>query len=59
LEDQPVPQGAAIRAQETGIVSDGLAEFSYSAIVAHDGGVIVTYTWQRRGIVVAIITDGA
>jgi predicted neuraminidase len=60
LEDQPVPRGSnGIRAEETGIVSDGLAEFSYPAVVAHDGGVIVTYTWQRRGIVFATITDRA
>ncbi|WWD19929.1 hypothetical protein CI109_104401 [Kwoniella shandongensis] len=62
LEDSPVPEGfEKVVALETGIVNDGKGEFSYPTVTptAHDDkvGVWVSYTWQRRGVVVCKITD--
>ncbi len=58
LEDLKPPDGyKGIVAKETGIVSDGTAEFSYPTVVpTAEGdavGVWCSYTWQRKGIVVA------
>jgi len=62
LEDQPVPKDfQRVIALETGIVNDGKSEFSYPTVTPtaedDDIGVWVSYTWQRRGIVVCKIND--
>ncbi|KAK8853495.1 hypothetical protein IAR55_004202 [Kwoniella newhampshirensis] len=64
LEDQPPPDGfERVVALETGIVNDGKSEFSYPTVTPtaldDQGGVWVSYTWQRRGIAVCRITDEA
>lgn len=64
LEDKPAPQGfGGIVALETGIVNtnNGESEFSYPTVAPtsaeDEPGVWVSYTWQRRGIVLAKITE--
>ncbi|WRT69931.1 uncharacterized protein IL334_006922 [Kwoniella shivajii] len=62
LEDQAPPAGfKKVVALETGIVNDGKSEFSYPTVTptALDDvtGVWVSYTWQRRGIVVCKVFD--
>jgi predicted neuraminidase len=63
LEDLKPPEGyAGIVAKETGIVSDGTAEFSYPTVVptaeGDEVGVWCSYTWQRKGIVVTKLLEG-
>ena len=38
---------------DTGVVTSGVAEYSYPTAVVDGADLIVTYTWQRRGIVLA------
>ncbi|KLN36665.1 hypothetical protein FB00_02075 [Cellulosimicrobium funkei] len=52
VAEEGAPSGFA--AGDTGIVTDGRGEYSYpSATLDDDGSVLVGYTWQRRGIVLA------
>jgi len=51
-----LPTGAApgLHAADSGIVTSGIGEYSYpTAIAEADGSLVVSYTWQRRGIVLA------
>jgi hypothetical protein len=62
LEDMKPPEGyTGVVAKETGIVSDGTAEFSYPTVVATQAedtpGVWCSYTWQRRGIAVVRVME--
>ena len=38
---------------DTGVVTSGVAEYSYPTAVVDGTDLVVTYTWQRRGIVLA------
>jgi len=56
------PEGyTGVVAKETGIISDGTAEFSYPTVVAtadeDTAGVWCSYTWQRRGIAVVRVVE--
>lgn len=44
---------------DAGVVTSGVAEYSYPSAVIDGDRLLVTYTWQRRGIVLAelLITD--
>ncbi|NDL61070.1 sialidase family protein [Phytoactinopolyspora mesophila] len=56
LEDAPAPTHQIV-GEPTGVVTDGVAEFSYPAVIPYGGGVAVVYTWQRRGIAFAHLTN--
>ncbi|MFH8572655.1 exo-alpha-sialidase [Streptomyces sp. NPDC017993] len=57
--DPAVPQLLDARARpgfapgDTGVVTSGVAEFSYPTAVLDGSDLLITYTWQRRGIVLA------
>ena len=38
---------------DTGVVTSGVGEYSYPTVVLDGSDLLVTYTWQRRGIVLA------
>lgn len=38
---------------DSGVTTTGANEFSYPTLITHDHSLVVTYTWQRRGIVLA------
>lgn len=38
---------------DAGVVTSGVAEYSYPSVVLDGSDLVVTYTWQRRGIVLA------
>ncbi|QLH19753.1 exo-alpha-sialidase [Streptomyces sp. Rer75] len=59
LEDRPVSRPGAIVPDETGVRTDGHSEFSYPAVVPWADGVAVVYTWQRRGIAFATVSEAA
>ena len=40
---------------DSGVVTTGVNEFSYPSLIATPDGLAVTYTWQRRGIVLAVL----
>jgi predicted neuraminidase len=40
---------------DSGVVTSGANEFSYPSLIAVPDGLAVTYTWQRRGIRLALI----
>ncbi|RYN58942.1 hypothetical protein AA0114_g1914 [Alternaria tenuissima] len=63
LEDAPPPDDfKRVIALETGIVNDGRSEFSHPCLTPteddDEDGVWVSWTWQRRGIMVAKVVDG-
>jgi predicted neuraminidase len=47
--------GESYRPAQSGVVTTGVSEFSYPCLIATPGGLAVTYTWQRRGIVLALL----
>lgn len=48
------PRGvAAFAPADEGVATAGVGEYSYPAAVLHDDALLVTYTWQRRGVVEA------
>lgn len=52
-------EGAASEAYQpadSGVITTGFNEFSYPCLVRTPDGLAVTYTWQRRGIVLALLT---
>jgi predicted neuraminidase len=49
------PPGPAFEPADGGVGTDGAGEYSYPAAVLDDGTLLVTYTWQRRGIVEALV----
>ncbi|PLS31280.1 neuraminidase (sialidase) [Bifidobacterium margollesii] len=54
LHDANAVEGYA--AGDTGIITSGLREFSYPTVIREPSGdLLVSYTWQRRGIVVTRI----
>ena len=40
---------------DSGVATSGANEFSYPSLIATPDGLAVTYTWQRRGIVLAAL----
>jgi predicted neuraminidase len=40
---------------DSGVLTTGVNEFSYPCLTATPEGLAVTYTWQRRGIVLALL----
>ncbi len=50
-EEVGPPSGFA--AGDTGIVTDGRGEYSYPSATTDGATLLVAYTWQRRGIVLA------
>lgn len=51
--------GSRLRPGDGGVLTDGVGEYSYPSAVVDGDLLLVTYTWQRRGIVLATlpITD--
>ena len=47
--------GEFYRPSDAGVVTAGVNEFSYPCLIPTRGGLAVTYTWQRRGIVLALL----
>jgi predicted neuraminidase len=45
--------GTGFAPGDAGVVTSGVAEYSYPAAVVTPDHLFVTYTWQRRGIVLA------
>ncbi|WP_416904843.1 exo-alpha-sialidase [Micromonospora echinospora] len=43
------------RPADSGVLTTGVNEFSYPCLVRTPDGLAVTYTWQRRGIVLALL----
>lgn len=48
---------AGLTPSDTGVRPHGDVEFSYPAVIAQRSGVALTYTWKRRRIVYATISD--
>jgi predicted neuraminidase len=55
LVPSPPPQGPAFEPADGGIGTDGIGEYSYPAAIRTGDTLLVTYTWQRRGIVEALV----
>ncbi|MGI6877408.1 sialidase family protein [Microbacterium sp. gxy059] len=61
VPDEPLlapsaPSGAgSFAGADSGVVTDGSGEYSYPSACLVDGGLLITYTWQRRGIVEALV----
>lgn len=58
VDDHPdrrpaLPQPRSFSPADAGVVTSGVGEYSYPAAVVTDGALVITYTWQRRGIVEA------
>ena len=54
LEERlPDVEDAAYVPADSGVATTGANEFSYPSLIATPEGLAVTYTWQRRGIVLA------
>ena len=49
------PSTAAFAPADSGVRTSGTNEFSYPTVIATPDGLAVTYTWQRRGIRLALI----
>ncbi|GGM15623.1 exo-alpha-sialidase [Micromonospora yangpuensis] len=47
--------GEGYRPADSGVSTTGVNEFSYPCLVAAGDRLAVTYTWQRRGIVLALL----
>ncbi|MDQ4213508.1 sialidase family protein [Microbacterium capsulatum] len=63
IGDGPEPSDgsghAPTTASATGVVTTGVGEYSYPAIILDGERLLISYTWQRRGIVVADIPVAA
>ena len=58
VDDDPgrlpaLPPPRSFAAADGGVETTGVGEYSYPAAVVADGSLVITYTWQRRGIVEA------
>lgn len=53
LVPSPPPDGPGFDPADGGVATTGVGEYSYPAAVLHDDVLLVTYTWQRRGVVEA------
>src|SRR5918998_2195676 len=53
--------GEGYRPADSGVRTTGANEFSYPCLIGTPNGLAVTYTWQRRGIVLALLdpTNGS
>ncbi|MEU4482982.1 sialidase family protein [Micromonospora sp. NPDC023966] len=45
----------AYQPADSGVITTGFNEFSYPCLIRTRDGLAVTYTWQRRGIVLALL----
>ena len=48
-------EGEGYRPADSGVLTTGANEFSYPCLIGTPNGLAVTYTWQRRGIVLALL----
>jgi predicted neuraminidase len=48
-------EGEGYRPADSGVHTAGANEFSYPCLTGTPNGLAVTYTWQRRGIVLALL----
>jgi predicted neuraminidase len=55
LEASSPDEGEGYRPADSGVRTNGANEFSYPCLVATPRGLAVTYTWQRRRIVLAAL----
>lgn len=55
LVPSPPPAGAAFDPADGGVGTDGTGEYSYPAAVLAGDTLLITSTWQRRGIVEALV----
>jgi predicted neuraminidase len=58
VDDDParlpaLPPPRSFAPADGGVQTTGVGEYSYPAAVVADGSLVITYTWQRRGIVEA------
>ncbi|WP_418607336.1 sialidase family protein [Georgenia sp. SUBG003] len=58
VDDDPgrlpaLPPPRSFAPADAGVATTGVGEYSYPAAVVTDGTLVITYTWQRRGIVEA------
>ena len=51
----PEASGTGFDPHDDGVRTDGTGEYSYPAAVVRDDDLLITYTWQRRGIVCATV----
>jgi predicted neuraminidase len=51
----PDVDGEGYAPADSGVLTAGINEFSYPSLTATPDGLAVTYTWQRRGIVLALL----
>nr|WP_241744176.1 sialidase family protein [Cellulosimicrobium arenosum] len=49
----PLPTGGGFAPADDGVMTSGVGEYSYPAAALTQDALLVTYTWQRRGIVEA------
>jgi predicted neuraminidase len=49
------PAGQDYRPADSGVLTTGANEYSYPCLIGTPDGLAVTYTWQRRGIVLALL----
>lgn len=54
-----LPPDGGFAPADDGVATDGLGEYSYPSICLIDDTLVLTYTWQRRGIVEAEISLSA
>ena len=54
-------EGHGYRPTDSGVRTTGGNEFSYPCLIGTPDGLAVTYTWQRRGIALALLdpTNGS
>jgi predicted neuraminidase len=50
---EPSRRSTGFAPADDGVATDGTGEYSYPAAVLDDDALLVTYTWQRRGVVEA------
>ncbi len=55
LVPSPPPAAPAFEPADGGVGTDGTGEYSYPAAVVVRDTLLITYTWQRRGIVEALV----
>lgn len=55
LVPSPPPEGPGFDPADGGVATSGLGEYSYPAAVLADDTLLVTFTWQRRGVVEACV----
>ena len=54
-ERPSLPRPGGFDAHDTGVLTDGVGEYSYPTVVVNGDQVLVSYTWQRRAIALATV----